>query len=84
MAQIDMELERQLKAMPNRGFDLIVRTDGDVTPHLNWLSAQGIQVKQQYRLSPGVAVTASGVDALKLLNQDWVKSIELDKPVTTM
>jgi hypothetical protein len=84
MAKIDPELEQQLKAMPNRMVDLIVKTQGDATPHLGWLAAAGLQVKQQFRLSPGVAVAGSGADALKLLGQEWVKSIELDAPVKTM
>jgi hypothetical protein len=84
MATIDPELEQQLKAMPNRMTKLIVRTHGDATPHLEWLAAVGLQVTQVYKLSPGVAVTGSGADALKLLSQEWVKSIERDAPVKTM
>jgi hypothetical protein len=84
MTKIDPELERQLKAAPDQTVDLIVRTDGDPTPHLNWLASAGIQVKQQFRLSPGVAISGSGAAALKLLDQDWVKRIELDRPVTAM
>jgi hypothetical protein len=84
MAKLSSELEAQLKSMPNRKVDLIVRTDGDVTPHLEWLTLAGLQVKQQFRLSPGVAVSCTGHDALKLLDQDWVISIEPDAPVSTM
>ena len=84
MAKISPDLEQQLKAMPNRTIDLIVRTDGDARPHLDWLASAGIQVKQQYRLSPGVAVSCTGQAALKLLTQDWVVSIEPDEPVSTM
>jgi hypothetical protein len=84
MAKISTELEQQLKAMPNRTVDLIVRTSGDATPHLEWLASAGLQVRQQFRLSPGVAVSGSGADALKLLNQDWVISVELDSPVRAM
>jgi hypothetical protein len=43
-----------------------------------------LQVKQQFKLSPGVAVSGSGRDALKLLDQSWVVSVELDAPVQTM
>lgn len=84
MAKISTELEQQLKAMPNRTVDLIVRTSGDVTPHLEWLASAGLQVRQQFRLSPGVAVSGSGADALKLLSQDWVITVELDSPVRAM
>jgi hypothetical protein len=84
MVKISPELEQQLKAMPNRTIDLIVRTRGDATPHLEWLASAGLQVKQQFRLSPGVAVSGSGKDALQLLAQDWVISVEPDAPVSTM
>jgi hypothetical protein len=84
MAKIGTELEQQLKAMPNRRVDLIVRTQGDATPHLEWLASAGLQVKQQFRLSPGVAISGFGADALELLDQDWVVSIELDAPVSIM
>jgi hypothetical protein len=84
MAKISAELEQQLKSMPNRMVDLIVRTAGDATPHLDWLAAEGIQVRHEYRLSPGVAISSTGQDALKLLGQAWVVSVESDAPVRTM
>ena len=61
-----------------------MRTAGDATPHLEWLNSAGLQVTQQFKLSPGVAVSGSGQDALKLLDQRWVISVELDAPVQAM
>ena len=84
MAKMSTELEKRLKSMPNRMVDLIVRTHGDASPHLEWLASEGLQVKQQYKLTPGVAVSCTGADALKLLNQDWVMSVEEDAEVRTM
>ena len=84
MAQISNELKAQLKSMPNRKVELIVKTHGDATPHLQWLASEGIEVSQQFRLSPGVAVSCTGAEALKLLDQGWVKSVELDAPVQAM
>ena len=84
MAKISSELEQQLRAEPNKIVDLIVRTRGDATPHLDWLAAANLRVTQQFRLVPGVAISCSGQDAIKLLTQDWVLSIELDQPVSTM
>lgn len=81
MAKINAELEQRLKSMPNNHVNLIVRTQGDATPHLDWLAAEGFTVRQQFRLTPGVAVTCSGAGALKLLDRDWVKSIEIDADV---
>ena len=81
MAKINPELEQQLKAKPEHQVDLIVQAHSDVTPHLAWLASAGLEVKRQYKLSPGVAVCGRGADALKLLDQTWVKQIELDTPV---
>ena len=53
MSKIKPELEQQLHQQPDETFDLIVRTAGEATPHLAWLAANEVQVKQQYRLSPG-------------------------------
>jgi hypothetical protein len=84
MIKINRELERKIKEQADHTFDLIVRTNGDATPHLPWLAAAGLQVTQQFKLSPGVAVSGAGYNALKLLDQDWVVSIDLDAPVKTM
>jgi hypothetical protein len=81
MATIDSKLEQRLRDMPNRAIDLIVRTASDPTPHLQWLTDHGIEVRQVFKLSPGVAVSAPGRDGLKLLEQDWVVSIEEDAGV---
>ena len=83
MTKISAELKQQLTAMPNRSVDLIVRTQGDATPHLEWLASMRLQVKQQFKLSPGVAVSGTGADALNLLDQDWVISVEPDGPVVS-
>jgi hypothetical protein len=81
MATIDPKLEQRLQDMPNRAVDLIVRTEGDPTPQLEWLTTQDIEVRHVYRLSPGVAISCPGRDALKLLEQAWVISIEADEAV---
>jgi hypothetical protein len=81
MAKIDSKLEQRLQDMPNRSVDLIVRTDGDPSPHLEWLAANDIEVRQVLKLLPGVAVSCPGRDALKLLAQDWVVSVESDEGV---
>ena len=84
MAKINAELQEQIKSLSSKTFDLIVRTDGDAGPYVDWCREEGIEVKQQFRLSPGLAVTCSGEAALKLLDQAWVKSVELDKSVTIL
>jgi len=84
MATISPELKAQLTAEPHRSVKLIVRTQDDAASHLAWLAEQGIEVTQQFRLTPGVAVTCTGAQALSLLEQSWVKSVEPDQTVTTM
>lgn len=84
MAKISSALEHQLKNMPNRSVDLIVRTTEDVEPHLEWTKSVGLDVKQVFRLSPGMAVSGPGQAALKLVDQSWVVSIELDSQVKAM
>ena len=84
MPKIKAALAEQLREAPDETFDLIVQVDGDVTPHLKWLASEGIQVKRQFRLRPGVAVSCSGQDGLRLAAAKWVVSVELDAPITTM
>ncbi len=81
MVKIDPALEQQFNQTPDQAFDLIVRTSGEVTPHMDWLAEAGFTVKQRFRLSPGVAINGSGRAALALLLQPWVVSIEPDAPV---
>lgn len=84
MAKISDNLETQLRSSPHEVFKLIVRTSGDASSLLDWMSAEGLHVTQQFRLTPGVAVSSTGANAVKLLEQDWVVSVELDQPVSTM
>ena len=84
MATMSAQLESDIKAMAaNETINLIVWTDGDATPHLNWLKTEGIEVRQQYKLKPGIAITCSGSNALKLLPQAWVLEIKEDGTVQT-
>ena len=80
MASVDPALKSQLEREPDKSLDLIVKTQGQ--PRIDWLAAHNIQVKQEYRLTPMIAVTCTGRAALKLARQDWVISIELDAAVS--
>ncbi len=84
MATINPELRTQLENEPEQPVDLIVRTDGDVSPHLAWFANAGVEVRQQSRLTPGAAVTCAGSTALQLLAEEWVLSIETDQTITAM
>jgi len=84
MDKIDSVLRQKLAADPERSVALIVRTDGDPSPHLPRLAELGLKVGHKFRLVPGVSVTGPAEAALLLIEQKWVISIEEDRPVTTM
>jgi hypothetical protein len=84
MDKINKVLHQKLAADPERSVALIIRTDGDPTPHLTRLAKLGLQVGHQFKLVPGVSVTGSAAAALLLLNEMWVLKVEEDQPVTTM
>jgi len=84
MAKIDSALRQKLTADPKLSVALIVRTDGDPTPHLSRLAELGFQVGHQFRLVPGVSVTGSAAATLTLLEEEWVIKVEEDQPVKTM
>ncbi len=81
MAKISSDLEQQLKNESYKMFDLIIRTEEAVASHLAWLQEHGIEVKQQYRLVPGAAISCRGQDALALIDAAWVVSIEIDAAI---
>jgi hypothetical protein len=84
MDKIDSVLRQKLAADSEQSVALIVRTDGDPSPHLPRLAELGLQVGHQFRLVPGVSVTGSAGAALLLIEEEWVIKIEEDQPVTTM
>ena len=84
MPKISANLEQQFKDAPQETFDLIVRTDGDAAKRITWMKSEGVTVRRHFRLTPGVAITCAGEDALRLSAADWVISVELDAPVHTM
>ncbi len=84
MDKIDSVLHQKLAADPEQSVALIVRTDGDPSPHLPRLAELGLQVRHQFQLVPGVSVTGSAGAALLLIKEKWVIKIEEDRPVTTM
>lgn len=84
MDKIDSVFHQKLAANPEESVALIVRTDGDPSPHLPRLTELGLKVGHQFRLVPGVSVTGSAGAALSLIEEKWVISIEEDRPVKTM
>ena len=57
MEKIDTLLEEMLdKGDPEQELDLIVRSDGDIEPHIQQLHDMQFQVRHRFRLRPGAAV----------------------------
>lgn len=81
MTKINETLKQTFARQPEQTFQLIIRISHDSSSHLAWLKSEGFTVRQQFRLSPGVALSCSGAQAMKLLAQDWVISIDADGPV---
>ncbi len=82
MTTINPTLHQTLTKQPETTFNLIIRTADDVTPRLNWLRERKITVRRQFRMSPGAAVSCCGADALTLIEQTWVVSVEADEAVS--
>jgi hypothetical protein len=82
MDKMDAALRNRLSAAPDAIVGLIVRTDGDPTPHLNRLGEMGLRVERQFRLLPGVSVTGRAGSALTLAQEAWVLKIEEDRAVS--
>jgi len=82
MQKVSARLRRRLMAAPDQVVALIVRTEGDPTPHLARFSEVGLEVGHKFRLLPGVSVTGRAEAALSLLSEAWIVSVEEDRPVT--
>ena len=80
MATIAPALKSLLQREPDKLLDLIVKTHGK--PRVDWMVVHDIEVRQEYRLTPMVAITCTGAAALQLAAQDWVVSIEVDAEVS--
>jgi hypothetical protein len=84
MEKIDTLLEEMLdKGDPEQELDLIVRSDGDIEPHLQKLYDMQFQVRHRFRLRPGAAVRGRARRVKELMGEPWVLRIEIDRPVST-
>lgn len=84
MARIEAGYRQQLEANPDQEVSVIIRTAGDATVHAAQVSALGLRVTQYFSLVPGLAVTGPAAAVLRLVDENWVSSIEPDQPVHTM
>jgi hypothetical protein len=84
MARIDASYKQQLETDPGQQVAVIIRTKGQADALRAQVSARGLTVTQQYSLIPGLAANGPASAVLKLLDEDWVSSIEPDQNVHTM
>ena len=84
MDKIDAALRERFTAAPDEVVGLIVRTDGDPTPHLMRFGEMGMRVERRFRLLPGVSVTGRACAALSLAHEPWVLKIEEDRAVAAL
>ena len=81
MGKISAALAGRLASTPHQPMDLIVRTEGDPALLAARLEEMGFSVRHQFRLLPGLAVTGPAGRVPTLLDQDWIVTIEEDRPV---
>ncbi len=84
MEKIDAALLERLRADPEAGFRLIVKTEREPGQYLTCLQALGIEVRRKFRLTRSLAITARADAALQLADEAWVEKIEEDQIVRTM
>jgi hypothetical protein len=82
--KLDPVLRTRFARAPEQIVGLIVRTDGDPTPHMHRFVELGFTVGRRFRMLPGVSVTGQAQAALTLARETWILKIEEDRPITTM
>ena len=81
MDKMSAALESRLASVPHQAMDLIVRTQGDPEPFTARLQELGFSVRHRFRLLPGLAITGPAGRVSTLLDEDWIVSVEEDRPV---
>jgi len=81
MAKVDKPLWAAAQQHPRHEFFVIVRTVQDAAPLAEACRREGLTVHQQYRLVPGLALTATGAAIIALAADPTVLSIEPDQEV---
>jgi len=82
--KLDRALLEALESNPGAEVHLIVRTRGKASHFASRLAEKGLTVRHIYEFINAAAVSGSAGAALKLPSEDWVLSIEEDKPVRAL
>jgi hypothetical protein len=72
------------RANPNAEVDVIVHVDSPAVEHEAKLVDLGIQVGRVFRLTSTISARGPAGDMLALLQQPWVRKIELDAEIRAM
>ena len=84
MPKIDPATRDSWRKNPDARVGLILHVTGDVTKRTQALSARGVKVTRQFRLTQTVAIRTVAAEALKLLRLAWITRIEPDGPVSAL
>jgi len=84
MGALSNQLRSKLEHDPDAIVHLIVRVKDDPQQHVADLQAWGLDVQRTFTLIAALAVEGKARAAMGLAQQNWVLSVEEDKPVHTM
>jgi len=84
MSNGSSELHKEWAEHPRKKVDLIVRVNGDLEERSAALEKRGAEVKYRFRLTDSLAIRCTGRVALALLDEPWVKRVQIDRPVKAL
>ena len=82
--KLDPQLRARLQARPDTPAALIVRVSGDLEQRADDVARRGMRVERRLRLIGGLALRATGRQALDLAGEQWVLRIEEDREVRAL
>ena len=84
VARLSPELKAKLKSNPEVIVRLIIQVKGEASSRVRDLQTRGVIVRHVFSLTPSLAVEGPASTLLTLANENWVLSVEEDKPVHTL
>jgi hypothetical protein len=82
VSKIERPLKAKLRKLSQGKARLIVRVKGDMSDAATRLAELDVTVLRSFLLIKAVAIRCSGDQALSLLREPWVASIEEDRQVS--
>jgi hypothetical protein len=84
MVKVVAELRKVWRECPNDSFDLIVRVNGELQDISAEMSARGVSVRRQFKLTNSLQIRCSGAQALTLAREPWLLRADSDSPVKAL